>query len=70
MEWKQVSSSNLRAYRYDKTAMALDVQFKNGAVYRYNGVPMSTVKQLDNADSVGSVFANQVKSSFDYEKLS
>lgn len=69
-EWTQVDSSNLKAYRYDKTGMALDVQFKNGSVYRYNGVPMTVAKNLGQASSVGSFFASNVKSIYEVEKLS
>ena len=70
MDWKFVESSNLRAFRYNKSSMSLDVQFKNGSTYRYNQVPMSIAKGMENADSVGSYFAESVKGTFNFEKLS
>lgn len=70
MNWKQVTSSNLRAYRYDPSTMNLDIQFKNGSVYTYKNVPLSTVKGIDVAQSVGEYFSSNIKSSFEYERLS
>lgn len=69
MEWKFVDSSNLRAFRYDKTSASMDVQFKNGFIYRYNQVPMSVAKQMESATSVGSFFAQNVKGMYDYDRL-
>lgn len=70
MTWKNVTSSNLRAYRYDKAAMALDIQFKNGSVYRYANVPMNIATKLETADSVGQYFSGNIKNTYDAEKLS
>ena len=70
MEWKMVDSSNLRAYRYSKATMELDIQFKNVAVYRYKLVPQAIVKGLESAGSVGSYFAENVKGTFNFERLS
>lgn len=70
MEWKMVDSSNLRAYRYNKATMNLDIQFKTGAVYRYKQVPLSTANGLSKAGSVGSYFAESIKGIFNFEKLS
>ena len=67
--WKQVTSSNIKAVKYDKTSMSLCVQFKNGSVYCYNNVPLSVANGLETAPSVGTFFAEKVKNSYDYEKL-
>ena len=70
MAWKQVESSNLRAIQYDPAGKDLDVQFKNGSVYRYHNVAPTIAKQLETADSVGSYFAEYIKNSYECDKLS
>lgn len=67
--WKQVTSSNIKAVKYDKTSMNLCVQFKNGSVYCYSGVPLSVANGLESASSVGTYFAEKVKNNYEYEKL-
>jgi hypothetical protein len=58
-EWKSVTSSNVKAIRYDSTNRILSVRFKGTAkgirqpVYPYRGVPMLLAMQMFNAESKG-----------------
>ena len=40
MERKNVVSSNIKSIGYDESAMVLEVEFNNGAVYQYYNVPL------------------------------
>jgi len=54
-----VSSRSLRSLGYDVDEQALEVEFHNGSVYRYEQVPAEVVQALLEADSLGRYF-NQV----------
>ncbi len=54
-----VTSRSLRALGYDPDQQVLEVEFRNGSVYRYEQVPAEVVQALLEADSMGRYF-NQV----------
>lgn len=56
-----VSSSNLRSVGYDAEARTLEVEFLNGGLYRYSGVPSSVHLGLMSASSHGAYFDRYVK---------
>lgn len=56
-----VSSSNIRSIGYDVDARALEVEFLNGGLYRYSGVPQSVYAGLMSASSHGSYFDRYIK---------
>ena len=41
MERTRVSSSNIRAIGYDPQSQALELEFLNGGIYQYLGVPQT-----------------------------
>ncbi|KGM36202.1 KTSC domain-containing protein [Inquilinus limosus] len=64
-----VQSSNLAAVGHDGIS-SLDVLFKNGGHYRYQGVSSDIFVQILNADSAGKALNTLVKSAgFPFEKL-
>lgn len=46
-----VSSSNLKSVGYDESSKTLEVEFLNGTVYQYSGVPASVYQGLMSASS-------------------
>lgn len=54
-------SSNILGYRYDAATQTLTLEFRQGGVYHYHGVPASVVDSLRDADSAGSFFHRQIK---------
>lgn len=66
---KQVSSSNLSAVGYDVDNKLLHVQFKNGTIYEYRGVPEKIYTDLMSADSLGTFFNQNVRTTFPYSKI-
>lgn len=66
-EWQDVKSSNIAKVRYIDGAM--DIQFANGAVYRYKGVPQEVFDELLKAESVGKFFFSKIKGKFGCEEV-
>ncbi|MCZ7556804.1 MAG: KTSC domain-containing protein [Bacteroidia bacterium] len=70
MERVSVSSSNLRSVGYDAASRTLEIEFLNGGLYRYTGVPASVHAGLMSASSHGSYFdAHIKKAGYPYTKL-
>lgn len=65
-----VSSSNLKAIGYDAQTRTLEVEFLNGGLYSYSGVPSSVHAGLMSASSHGSYFDAYVKKAgYSFKKL-
>lgn len=70
MERVSVSSSNLRSVGYDAATSTLEIEFHNGGLYRYTGVPATVHAGLMSASSHGSYFdAHIKKAGYSYTKL-
>ena len=63
-----VRSSLLVAMLYSRPA-TLDLEFRNGAVYRYFSVPQAVVDALCAATSKGAYFNRAIKDRFPYQRL-
>ncbi|MBG1242575.1 MULTISPECIES: KTSC domain-containing protein [unclassified Nostoc] len=61
-----VNSRNLHSVGYDATTRTLEVEFNNGSVYQYSGVPESTYRGLISASSHGKYFHANIKDSYPY----
>jgi hypothetical protein len=59
MERRAVDSSSVLSVRYDDEAQILELEFRGGAIYRYDGVGSDIVQQLLDGRSIGR-FVNQV----------
>ncbi len=63
-------SSTIAAVAYKPEEQKLGVEFRNGAVYAYEGVPPQVVTYFTFADSAGSAFDALVKNGgYPYKKL-
>jgi len=69
MELRAVQSSNLSGIGYDPTDSILFVQFKNGGIYRYFGVPSDVYETLMSSSSKGNYFNTMVRGKFESEKI-
>lgn len=63
-----VTSSNLISVGYDAENSILEVEFKTGGIYQYNGVPKQTHMDMITAPSIGGFFAANVRDSFPCKK--
>lgn len=64
-----VRSSSLAAVGYSSDANALLIEFNNGSVYCYLGVPWHEHEQLMNSDSLGRHFNQAIRPNYSYERL-
>jgi hypothetical protein len=69
MERTPVSSSNIAAIGYDPDRGVLEVEFTNGAVYFYSGVPLGEYEGIMSADSKGKYLHANIKGRYPYGKL-
>jgi hypothetical protein len=69
IERTPITSTNLRAAGYDEGSQTLEVEFTNGAVYQYAGVPLNEFEGLMNADSKGKYLNANIKNRYPYTKL-
>jgi len=49
---------------YDRKTQTLEVEFKNGGVYRYSEVPLDLWLQLQKSPSKGKFFQEHVRDRF------
>jgi len=66
---KPVKSSQIKSVGYEPSSKMLEVEFANGAVYRYHGVEDHDHHAFVNAPSIGSHFHAQIKGKHKHEKV-
>ena len=59
-----VKSASLRSVGYDPERHTLEVEFRQGRVYRYLGVPAAAHSRLVNASSIGAYFNRHIKPAY------
>ena len=69
MERQPVTSSNIKSIGYDVATSTLEVEFHNGGVYQYSGVPESVYVGLMQAASHGSYFHQHIRDRYSYIKV-
>lgn len=62
VEMVPCKSSNIEAVGHNPTRLELFVQFTNGELWKYRGVPSTVFGQLLVAESKGGFFAKNIKS--------
>ena len=64
-----VSSSNVKAIGYDANSQTLEVEFVNGRVYQYYGVPDHVHAEFMRAPSKGQFLHYQIKNQYAYSRV-
>ena len=64
-----VSSSNIQSIGYDEANQDVYVQFINGSIYVYKGVPIHEYENLRDAPSLGSYLHRNYKNVYAYERI-
>ena len=59
-----VESTTLAALAYDRSRQQLELEFHNGSVYHYRGVPERTYQELSQAPSKGQYFNRNIRGQF------
>jgi hypothetical protein len=65
----QVISSELRAAGYDPDEHLLEIEFNNGGVYHYFGVPLDEYSGLMAAPSKGQYFNQRIRNKYDCVRI-
>ncbi|MDQ6766011.1 MAG: KTSC domain-containing protein [Verrucomicrobiota bacterium] len=66
---QSVSSSNLASVGYDALTHTLEIEFLNGSVYQYSGVPSTVFQGLMGAASHGTYFNAYIKNVYSYRRI-
>lgn len=64
-----VQSSNLCSVGYDEATRTLEIEFNNGSIYRYYGVPPSVYRGLMSALSHGKYFHQHIRDVYRYTRV-
>jgi hypothetical protein len=64
-----VDSTLLACVTYHNAQLLLDLEFRDGAIYRYFAVPAATYDDLLAAESKGSFFNQNIRNRFRYTRL-
>ena len=62
-----VESTTLRSAGHDAQSAVLELQFRNGAVYRYLLVPQTVYRDLLGARSKGGYFNQNIRGRYPYQ---
>lgn len=69
MDRRLVSSSSVRSVGYDSDRQVLEVEFKPGSIYQYDGVPELLFTGLVNASSVGKYLNQNIKDRYSCRRV-
>jgi hypothetical protein len=64
-----VQSAMAKAVGYDRDRHQLQVEFKNGSVYEYNGVDSQTWEAFKTSDSAGKFFNQAIKGNYPSRRI-
>lgn len=67
--WVLVRSSNVKRIVYNRHSQELRVEFLNGSIYRYDGVPKRIAKDFYNASSMGRYVHYRLKGKYPYAMI-
>lgn len=59
-----VASSNVASVGYDAETAVLEVEFRNGGIYHYEGVPQPAYDGLMASGSIGAYLNANIKSQY------
>ena len=69
MKRKELNSSNIVSIGHDAKEQILEVEFHDGGVYQYYGVPESEYTGIMNADSHGKYLHRNIKGRYSYQRV-
>lgn len=69
MERYNVASSNIRSVGYDPQTQTLEVEFINGTIYQYYGVPENIYDQMMREQSKGRFLNTYIRNQYPYSRV-
>jgi hypothetical protein len=64
MTRSSVSSSNIRSIGYEPSSSTLEIEFNDGSVYQYYGVPEAEFDAFISAGSKGRYFNGNIRNHY------
>ena len=61
-----VKSSAITSMGYDDRTRVLELEYKNGTVYRYREVPRHVWEELKRSDSIGAYVNANIRDKYDF----
>jgi KTSC domain len=68
MQRNSVASSNLQSVGYEPQSATLEVEFQDGRVYQYYGVPQNMYDRTMSAPSKGQFLNAYIKNQYPYSR--
>jgi KTSC domain len=68
-EWNDHYSSHLTRSKHNQMDHTMDVEFQNGSVYRYHGVPPQEYQRFLDAPSQGRYHSDFIKSNYVVKRI-
>jgi hypothetical protein len=65
----RVSSSNIVSIGYEADTQTLEVEFRDGAVYEYEGVPPGVHSEFMGAASQGAYLHRHIRDRYPYRRV-
>lgn len=69
MERYNVASSNIRSVGYDPQTQTLEVEFMNGTIYQYYGVPENIYDKMMGEQSKGRFLNMYIRNQYPYSRV-
>ena len=69
MQRQTIDSTTIQSVGYDPETETLEIEFQNGRLYRYTGVPEAVYTGLMNAESPGKYFNGEIRDVYPATKV-
>jgi len=69
MDKERVESSNISSIGYDPDSETLEIEFSNGSIYQYYGVPENLYNKIMGASSKGQFLHQYIKNQYPYSRV-
>jgi hypothetical protein len=69
LDRQPVKSRILRSLAYDESTKTLEIEFQNGLVYQYTGVPPKIYADLMHSGEIGKYFSEKVRPKFQSKQV-
>lgn len=66
---KVAQSSHLQSYEYNPNSQVLTIQFVNGAIYQYAGVPITEFYNMAQSGGAGTYFWAKIRYQYPTTKI-
>lgn len=70
MNREPIQSSSIKSVGYEPDTLSLEVEFEDGTVYVYSGIPKDVRNEFMAAASKGSFFNSRVKNQYPFQRVS